>query len=297
MKLLHDGQININIEIVKTLIKDQFPQFNNLPISEFDSIGTVNSLFRLGNDYYVRLPILQKYENSILKEDKILTYLQKKITIKIPQPIGLGKPCDSYPCHWAIHKWIDGDYYDKNKITNFNNIVHELVNFINELHSIDLMENTPKAGRKPLAELNTITIDALSNSKEEIDYQKALKLWEIFVNTSVWDGKPVWIHADLLKPNILVKNNHIKGIIDFGSAGIGDPAFDIIPAWAVFDKENRNVFREKLKIGDTLWNRACAYALHQAALIIPYYRNNNQIFVKQAIETINEILIDNKNML
>ncbi|GHV45553.1 acetyltransferase [Spirochaetia bacterium] len=293
MKILHGDQFDINVEIVKNLIKKQFPEFKELPIFEFDSIGTVNSIFRLGNEHYIRFPKTKQYEDSILKEYRILPYISKHITLEIPQPIKLGNPCSLYPVHWAIYNWINGEPYDNNKIADIQDIVSELANFINELHTISLLKDAPKAGRKPLLELDKMTIDALNASKEEIKYTKIIKIWNNLVNTSVWNNKPVWIHADLLKPNILIKDNHIAAIIDFGSAGIGDPAFDLIPAWAIFDKESRNKLQKTLDINEDTWNRACAYALHQAALIIPYYRKSNPGFVKQAIDTINEIIIDN----
>ena len=294
MKVLHDEQIEITKEMVEILITEQFPEYKNLPISEFDSTGTVNSIFRLGDDYCIRLPILESYAASILRESKILPYLSKNLTIKIPQPIELGNPNSLYPFHWAIYNWIDGDCYDEKQITDKQVIVSELATFIKELQVIGLLENAPRAGRGPLAELNLMTIDALTQSKDEIDYKMATKIWRRLINTTSWNQKPVWIHADLLKPNILTKENHISGIIDFGSAGIGDPAFDIIPAWTVFDANNRMLFREELGICDEVWDRACAYAFHQAALIIPYYRESNPSFVKQAINTINEIIIDEK---
>jgi aminoglycoside phosphotransferase (APT) family kinase protein len=296
MKLLHNGQIEINIEIIKTLIEEQFPQYKNLPINEFDTTGTVNSIFKLGNNYYIRLPLTEMYKDSILTEYKILPYLSKKLTIKIPHPIHLGIPNNLYPFHWGIYNWIDGDCYDNNKITNFQEIISGLANFIKELHSVELFEGAPKAGRKPLLDLNIMTMDALNNSKDEIDCKKAIKIWDSLLNTPVWDNKSVWIHADLLKSNVLIKDNHISGIIDFGSAGIGDPAFDIILAWSLFSFENRTIFRDKLKVNDIIWNRACAYALHQAAIGIPYYRNTNESFVKQSVYTINEIIKDNINI-
>lgn len=297
MKLLHNGQIEINIEIIKTLIEEQFPQYKNLPINEFDTTGTVNSIFKLGNNYYIRLPLTEMYKDSILTEYKILPYLSKKLTIEIPHPIHLGIPNNLYPFHWGIYNWIDGDCYDDNKITNFQEIISGLANFIKELHSVELFEGAPKAGRKPLLDLNIMTMDALNNSKDEIDCKKAIKIWDSLLNTPVWDNKSVWIHADLLKSNVLIKDNHISGIIDFGSAGIGDPAFDIIPAWSLFSFENRTIFRDKLKVNDIIWNRACAYALHQAAIGIPYYRNTNESFVKQSVYTINEIIKDNIKMM
>ncbi|MDR2808332.1 MAG: aminoglycoside phosphotransferase family protein [Spirochaetaceae bacterium] len=292
MKILHNDQLSINTQVVKSLIKEQFPEYKNLPVREFDSTGTVNSIFRLGKNYYIRLPKLKEYADSIVKEYNLLLYLSEKITIEIPQPIKLGKPNNLYPLHWAIYNWIKGEPYDNNRITNFQIIISELSDFIKELHAISIIEDAPKAGRKPLLELDGITVEALNASREEIKYTKAVKIWEIIVNTPIWNNKTVWIHADLLKSNILIRNNHISAIIDFGSAGVGDPAFDIIPAWTVFDSKNRNIFRKKLDVDDTLWHRACAYALHQAALIIPYYRKSNPVFVKSAIDTINEIIID-----
>jgi aminoglycoside phosphotransferase (APT) family kinase protein len=292
MKILHNDQLSINTEVVKDLIKEQFSEYENLPIYEFDSTGTVNSIFKLGSDYYIRFPKLKEYADLILKEYRILPYIAKHVSIKIPQPIKLGKPNGLYPVHWAVYNWINGDPYNNNRITNYQGIISELTNFIKELHAINLLEDAPKAGRKPLLELNTITIENLNASKEEIDYTKAIKIWEKFIDIPVFDIKPVWIHADLLKPNILIKNDHIAAIIDFGSAGVGDPAFDIISAWSLFDNKNRNIFRNQMNVNDTIWYRACAYALHQAALIIPYYRKSNPYFVKQAIDTINEIIKD-----
>jgi aminoglycoside phosphotransferase (APT) family kinase protein len=81
MNSLHDGQVEINIELVKGLIHSQFPEYENLPIAEFDSTGTVNSIFKLGNDLYVRLPIVKMYADSLLKEYKILPYLSKQLCV------------------------------------------------------------------------------------------------------------------------------------------------------------------------------------------------------------------------
>jgi hypothetical protein len=41
-----------------------------------------------------------------------------------------------------------------------------------------------------------------------------------------------------------------------------------------------------------MWNRARGLALHQAAMIIPYYRETNPGFVVLARRTVDEILTD-----
>ena len=43
---------------------------------------------------------------------------------------------------------------------------------------------------------------------------------------------------------------------------------------------------------DGTWDRARGLALHQAAMIIPYYRETNPRFVSLARRTVEEILAD-----
>ena len=108
----------------------------------------------------------------------------------------------------------------------------------------------------------------------------------------VWKGKPVWVHTDLLRPNVLVHGGRLCAVIDFGGAGVGDPAADVIAAWSVFGNTGRRVFRDALDVDDGTWNRARGFALHQAAMIIPYYGETNPEFVALAKRTIEEVLAD-----
>jgi len=52
------------------------------------------------------------------------------------------------------------------------------------------------------------------------------------------------------------------------------------------------VFRGALDVDDGTWNRARGFALHQAALIIPYYGATNPGFVAPAKRTVEEIIAD-----
>jgi aminoglycoside phosphotransferase (APT) family kinase protein len=81
-------------------------------------------------------------------------------------------------------------------------------------------------------------------------------------------------------------------VIDFGSAGVGDPAFDVIPTWSVFHQNGRETFRRALDVDEGTWARARGYALHQAVLIIPYYAETNPGFVCEAKRTVAEVLSD-----
>lgn len=102
----------------------------------------------------------------------------------------------------------------------------------------------------------------------------------------------MWIHTDLLRPNLLVHGGRVCAVIDFGGVGVGDPAADVIAAWAVFRHTGREVFRRALDVDDGTWNRARGFALHQAAMIISYYGETNPGFVSLAKRTVEEVLAD-----
>ena len=91
---------------------------------------------------------------------------------------------------------------------------------------------------------------------------------------------------------MLVAGGRISAVIDFGGAGVGDPASDVIAAWSVFGPAGREAFRAALKVDDGTWHRARGIALHQAAVIIPYYAETNPGFVALAQRTVEEILAD-----
>jgi aminoglycoside phosphotransferase (APT) family kinase protein len=102
----------------------------------------------------------------------------------------------------------------------------------------------------------------------------------------------VWIHSDLLRPNRLVRDGRVCAVIDFGGIGVGDPAADVIAAWSVFGTPGRAHFRAALGVDGGTWNRARGFALHQAAMIIPYYRVTNPGFVALAKRTVEQVLLD-----
>jgi aminoglycoside phosphotransferase (APT) family kinase protein len=105
----------------------------------------------------------------------------------------------------------------------------------------------------------------------------------------------VWIHSDLLRPNLLVDGGRLCAVIDFGGVGVGDPAIDVIAAWSVFNHAGRGVFRDALDVDEGTWTRARGFALHQAAMIIPYYAETNPEFVALAKRTVEEVLADHQH--
>ena len=286
---MHKGEIDINMALVRRLLTEQFPHLAERPITLIRSTGTVNAVYRLGDDLCVRLSRGAKWADNPDREWEWRPQNAPHVSLAIPQPVARGKPTNIYPYPWAIYRWIEGASYQDDLISDERQVAHDLVNFILELRRVD-RQGAPRGGRAPLSELDAVTRSAIEASRGVIDTKAVLAAWNRSLAVPAWNGKPVWIHGDLLKSNLLVRNDQLCAVVDFGGVGIGDPAADVIPAWAVFNRVGREAFRQALAVDDETWNRARGYALHQAVMIIPYYPETNPQFVTMAKRTVNELI-------
>jgi aminoglycoside phosphotransferase (APT) family kinase protein len=54
---MHDDQVDVDVDIVRGFLAEQRSDLANLPIRPVVSTGTVNALFRIGDDFVARLPL------------------------------------------------------------------------------------------------------------------------------------------------------------------------------------------------------------------------------------------------
>jgi aminoglycoside phosphotransferase (APT) family kinase protein len=288
---MHAGEVDIDEALVTRLMVAQFPHLADLPIRAVPSMGTVNAIYRLGDHLCARLPRVSSWARDLHKELTWLPKLAPSLSLRIPKPLAQGQPAVDYPFPWAIYDWIAGQPYRGDLVHKERQAAVDLAQFVLELRRID-PTGAPQGGRKPLRELDAVTRAAIEASRNVIDSHAAAAMWKKALEAPIWDGTPMWIHGDLLRPNLLVDRGQLHAVIDFGAVGIGDGAADVIAAWSVFGQRGRAAFRAALDVDDGTWNRARGYALHQALLIIPYYAETNPAFVALAKRTVEEILTD-----
>jgi len=276
---LHEAEVDIDAELVRALVDGRCEG----EIREVCTTGTVNAIYRVGEGHYVRLPRVD--DRDLHKEWEWLPWLAPRLPVRVPVPVHLGEPAHDYPFHWAIYEWIEGEpFHDR---VDEARAARVLAAFVTALRALP-QDDAPATGRAPLAELDLITRDAISDPA-------VLAAWEQALTAPEWDGEPTWIHCDLLRPNVLVEQGEIAAVIDFGAVGVGDPATDLTAAWAIFGPAGRAAFRDALDVDDGTWARGRGIALHQAAMIIPYYAQSNPEFARLAERTVAEVLTDCRN--
>jgi aminoglycoside phosphotransferase (APT) family kinase protein len=86
-----------------------------------------------------------------------------------------------------------------------------------------------------------------------------------------------------LEGNCLVLNGKLSGLVDWGSACVGDPAVDVQVAWSpLFTDESRARFLDRLNASDATIERAKAMAIQQACAALPYYLHTYPLIVERS---------------
>lgn len=83
-------------------------------------------------------------------------------------------------------------------------------------------------------------------------------------------------------------------IIDFGILGIGDPACDLIIAWSLLSAHMRNTLRNALGVDDATWERGRGWALSNALIALPYYKDTNPALANNARHVIQEVIEEDR---
>jgi aminoglycoside phosphotransferase (APT) family kinase protein len=269
---LHADQVDIDTDLVRRLLHAQFPAWADLPISPVESTGTDNAIHRLGEDLGLRLPKIHWAVGQIEKELEWLPRLAPALPVRLPLAVAVGAPDEGYPWPWLVYRWIDGDNAMVAPAFDPAELARELARFVLALRAVDPTGAPSTTGRRGggLASFDEATRKAINELRRELDVARATAVWEEALNAPGWAGPPVWIHGDLLPGNVIVRDGHLSGVIDWSSAGVGDPAGDLMIAWSML-AEARDAYRAALDVDDASWARGRGAALSQAVVFIPYY--------------------------
>ena len=306
MGTMHADELATDESLVTRLVTGRFPAWAGLPVRRVPSPGTVNALYRLGDDLVVRLPLVPWGAAGVTEEYDLyrcLDPLRARIApIRIPEPVALGDPAAGYPCPWAVYRWLDGSNPDPDALADPVTLATDLATFALAVRSLD-PAGAPHAYRGgPLATQDPQTRGAIAELTDLglLDQPTAATLtaiWTEAVEAPSWPGPPVWVHGDLMPGNLLVADQPTAGrlgaVIDCGTAGVGDPACDLIPAWNLLPAgPARDAFRAGVDVDDATWLRGRARALSMALIQLPYYRDTNPAMADNARHVISAVLAD-----
>jgi aminoglycoside phosphotransferase (APT) family kinase protein len=227
------AEVEIDATLVRSLLHDQQPDLAHLPLQLID-VGWDNAMFRLGDQFLVRLPRRRLAASLIENEQRWLPAIAARLPIAIPAPVRVGQPGRGYPWKWSVLPWLQGDTADRDQPHADQAL--RLAQFLRALHiqapddaPINEVRGVPLSHRADVIEARLRRLESVTHlitSDIRLAWRQALE--------APIAEEATWLHGDLHPRNILVENSVISGIIDWGDITSGDAATDLACIWMLF---------------------------------------------------------------
>jgi aminoglycoside phosphotransferase (APT) family kinase protein len=295
---MHADEVDIDLELVRRLVADQFPDWAKLPVEPVLPWGTDNALYRLGEDMVVRLPRTERTNGTLKREREWLPRLSPHLPLEVPSPLAEGRAALGYPFEWSIYRWLEGEPVTDRPLADLGQAVADLSGFVSALERLDASDGPGPDEYNAFRGVPLIARDepvrkAIASLASSIDVESVTGTWEEALHTPEWDSEPVWLHGDLDGRNLLVMDGRLSGVLDWGCLSVGDPACDVMVAWKMFSGDAREAFREALEVDKVTWARSRGWALSQALIALGYYTmETNAALVLEAERWLAEVLAD-----
>jgi aminoglycoside phosphotransferase (APT) family kinase protein len=270
---MHEDQVDLTEAAVAALVAAQFPRWAALPVRRVASHGTVNALYRLGDELVARFPLRPDDGAQLRAERDHGRLLAPYLALPVPETVEIGGPGAGYPGYWSVCRWLAGDSADRCPPADPARLAVDLARFVAALRAVDTGGRAAvTAGRGSM--LSTVDGEvraALRDCAALVDTGRLARIWDDCRAAEAHRGPGVWLHADLMPGNLLLRDGALAAVVDLGTVRVGDPALDLMPAWNLFDAPARARYRDALGVDDHTWRRGRGWTLRQAIVALPYY--------------------------
>ncbi len=202
--------------------------------ARFNTDGLVNDVVIVGDERVFRFPKNAQAQEALAREIKLLDLVRRYVTLPVP----IFEPHDGF----VSYRLIPGRALHRNDILQLDEhlqdrLAEQVAVFLRQLHTL------PTSA----LEQHRIPTSYAARTREdwiELFHDAERELYPLLITHSrewiarhfapVLDGtldlscEPVLVHGDLGPYHLLYNSaaHQINGVIDFGAAGLGDPADD-----------------------------------------------------------------------
>lgn len=208
----------------------------DLEIEQFEvnNEGLINDVVIVNGKYVFRFAKTEQGAADFSREQCILELIRTTIGVNIPTPEYHKRDCMVYPFIEGEPLLLDGikkwDEIDQTRMAE------SLGTFLFNLHTTDISRAEPELHATLAPVTSERWLEIYSGIKETVypllwkhQVQWAEDVFDCMLShENFFEYKPALIHGDLRQYHILTdrEGRQVTGVIDFGVAGIGDPASD-----------------------------------------------------------------------
>ena len=294
---MHANQLVVPVQAVRKLVDEQFPRWRELSVRSLASQGTVNALFRIGEEFLARFPLqpadVEATRRWLQAEARAARELLGRTRFPTPEPVALGEPGAGYPLPWSVQTWLPGTVATDEDPGGSIPFARDLAEFIGAVRAIGTrgrtFSGTGRGGE--LRSHDGWMETCFERSGHLLDVPRLRRAWAAMRALPRTAGD-VMTHGDLIPGNVLVCDGRLAGVIDVGDMGPADPALDLVGAWHLLEAGPRQVLRDDLDCSDLEWERGKAWAFEQSMGVIWYYAESNPAMSLMGQRTLHRIMAD-----
>jgi aminoglycoside phosphotransferase (APT) family kinase protein len=293
---MHANQLAVSAGTVRELVGAQFPAWRRLTVRAVKPAGTVNAIFRIGDELVARFPLRPGSAASVRRrlesEVAAARQLAGRTRFATPEPVAIGEPGAGYPLPWTVQTWLPGVTAAEDDPGGSVAFAHDLAEFISGVRAIStggrVFGGSGRGG--DLRSHDGWMQTCFERSGQLLDVPRLRRIWEAMRQLPRGTAGDVMSHGDLIPGNLIVSAGRLAGILDTGDVAPADPALDLVAAWHLLEDGAREALRGDLSCGDLEWERGRAWAFEQAMGLVWYYADSNPAMSRLGRRTLDRIL-------
>lgn len=293
--VVHEQQVEIGRAQVVALIADQIPSLAGLEVVAVSSVGTDNSIYRIGDEVTARFPLRRTdpdVERGRLRiERSAAAEFRAASPVAAPEPLHLGEPGHGYPMPWSTQTWLPGATATPSGCEDSTSLACDLAHLVGRLRDWDVgVRRFDGEGRGGvLADHDDWIDECIRRSVDLLDPDVMRRVWAGCRQLPRHDPDRL-CHTDLIPFNLLVVDGRLVGVLDAGGCRPADPALDLVAAWHLLADAPRERLRRDLGCSDLEWERGRAWAFQQAIGAYWYYERTNASMAEMGRTTLERII-------
>ena len=292
---MHPDQLDVSLATVTRLIANQLPAYSDLPVRPVETVGTVNAIFRVGDDLAARFPLRAAdpdvVHDALTAEARAAAEFSAVSPVPSPQPVAIGRPGPGYPLPWSVQTWLPGRDAVAEDPGESMGFADDLAQLLACLRAADTrgrgFTGSGRGGRLP--DHDEWMDECFASSEVLLDVPRLRAMWAELRTLPEVDAD-VMCHGDLTPTNVLVEGGRLVGVLDTGGFAAADPALDLVSVWHLLEARPRQRVRDTLQASDMQWRRGMAWAFQQAMGLVWYYATTNPVMSRWGRRTLDRLL-------
>lgn len=235
-------------EQVSSLVARQLPWLASASVEHL-ARGWDCDVFAVGGEHVARLSRNLTAARGLVQEAALLPLLSTRLSLPIPQPVGLGSIDDAPDMVGAVYQLLPGTPLCAIELepSDYDELAPTMGTFLAALHAARLPD-TLVLPDDVLARFDPAQRSAGSRAAlDQLEWEGGLTRGQCRrlqqgiseVDDHTLSSTRVLVHADLHPCNLLVDEDGFCGVLDWIDAHLGHPAADLATAYMNFPEASR----------------------------------------------------------